>query len=48
MNLFLTERIYEKLIPFQSSIKKNKFKSFRDATERKQNPSKLTGKILEL
>ena len=53
-NLFLIERIYQKLISFQSRIKKNKFKSFRHAVERmevsscgKQNPPKLTSTFLE-
>ena len=34
MNQFLIERICQKLISFQSPIKKNKFKSFRDVVER--------------
>ena len=33
MNQFLIDRIYQKLISFQSPIKKNKLKSLRDAFE---------------
>ena len=33
VNQFLIDRICRKLIPFQSPIKKNKFKSFCDAVE---------------
>ena len=38
-NLFLIERICQKLISFQSRIKKKKFKSFRDAVERMEASS---------
>ena len=34
MNQFLIEKIYQKLITFQISIKKRKFKSFCDIVER--------------
>lgn len=34
MNQFLIVRIYHNPIPFQSPIKKNKFKSFHEAVER--------------
>ena len=34
MNQFLVDRIYQKVIPFQSPVKKNKFKLFCDTVQR--------------
>ena len=55
LNQFLIKSICQKLIPFHSSVKKNKLKSFCDSVQQtevsivgKQNPSKLTGTLLEL
>ena len=39
MNQSLIEKICQKLIPFHSPIKKNKFTSFRDAVEQTEDSS---------